>query len=192
MMQPAVVSAKKVSERAQRFAAQASARDFREWAAEPSATGAPRKSLKETPLPPVDVISGRSALHRPRGIMNEKMVRFNSMRSPQAASLADARELFRQIREIAVHIPPPLITAEMALRGAATMKAKAGLGIDGFAPVDYQRLPEAGTQAFALLLTAIEESLARPVQTPLIAVKLTSKKVGADRGVGSVCMASRS
>eukprot|EP00959_Pyramimonas_sp_CCMP1952_P356853 7472531-Pyramimonas_sp.AAC.1 len=64
------------------------------------------------------------------------------------------------------------------------MKASLGLGVDGFTPVDFQRLPPTALQEMPLRLTAIEDTLTWTIQTQVILGKLTPKKTGADRAIG--------
>eukprot|EP00959_Pyramimonas_sp_CCMP1952_P093425 1955367-Pyramimonas_sp.AAC.1 len=64
------------------------------------------------------------------------------------------------------------------------MKANAGTGVDGFTPVDYERLPAAGLAEMALLLEAVEATLTWPVQVLLILARLTPKKSTGDRAIG--------
>eukprot|EP00959_Pyramimonas_sp_CCMP1952_P447564 9371492-Pyramimonas_sp.AAC.1 len=71
------------------------------------------------------------------------------------------------------------------------MKPRAGMGVDAFTPLDFERLPRAGLTEMTLLLEAVEATLTWPTQTLLSIDRLTPKKSNGDRAIGLVSMLGR-
>eukprot|EP00959_Pyramimonas_sp_CCMP1952_P221011 4620555-Pyramimonas_sp.AAC.1 len=100
-------------------------------------------------------------------------------------------ETFRVIRGEAVFNEQEPIQADDAYAAAAKMSARAGLGVDMFTPVDFQRLPRIAISEMASFLQSIESTLAWPIQLMLVLCRLSPKKQTGDRAIAILTMVAR-
>eukprot|EP00959_Pyramimonas_sp_CCMP1952_P031891 669005-Pyramimonas_sp.AAC.1 len=105
-------------------------KDFGEWIQERTATGILHKSMKNQPLPAVELDIQGSAIYRPIDIMDEKVKKFKKLWAPRPISLTDTRDLFNRIRAVAVYAPLEPISEATIVRACKRMKPRTGMGVD--------------------------------------------------------------
>eukprot|EP00959_Pyramimonas_sp_CCMP1952_P253417 5294876-Pyramimonas_sp.AAC.1 len=71
------------------------------------------------------------------------------------------------------------------------MSARAGLGVDMFTPVDFQRLPRIAVSEMTSVLQSIEPTLAWPIQLMMVLCRLFPKKQTGDRAIVILAMVTR-
>eukprot|EP00959_Pyramimonas_sp_CCMP1952_P093975 1965818-Pyramimonas_sp.AAC.1 len=122
--------------------------------------------------------------------MDVKQAEFARLWAPVLMDKQQVVETFRVIREEAEFNELEPIQADDLYATAAKMSARAGLGVDMFTPVDFQRLPRSAISEMASVLQTIESTLAWPIQLMMV-LRLIPKKQTGDRAIGILTMVAR-
>eukprot|EP00959_Pyramimonas_sp_CCMP1952_P426145 8925808-Pyramimonas_sp.AAC.1 len=116
---------------------------------------------------------------------------FTRLWAPVPMDKQQVFETFRVVREAAVFNELGPIQADGAHAAAAKMSARAGLGVDIFTPVDFQRLPRMAISEMASILQSIESTFAWLIQLMMALCRLIPKKRTGDRAIGILTVVAR-